>query len=63
MNAYTLLDLQVGVQSTDHHWDARIWGKNIANAYYWNNVAKTSDDVVRVAGFPVTYGISFGYRF
>ena len=63
MPSYSLLDLQAGVQSDDNRWRVFVWGKNILNKFYLNNVVEQEDDVIRYAGMPITYGITVGYRF
>ena len=63
IDSYTLLDVQIGVRSNDDKWKLRLYGRNIFNEYYWNNVIRANDTVVRVAGRPGTYGIQFGYTF
>jgi outer membrane receptor protein involved in Fe transport len=40
-----------------------MWGKNITNKYYWNNVNRISDTIVRTAGMPATYGVTVGMKF
>jgi outer membrane receptor protein involved in Fe transport len=40
-----------------------LWGKNVTNRFYVNNVVELEDDVIRYTGMPITYGISVGYRF
>ncbi|MGE4303661.1 MAG: TonB-dependent receptor [Novosphingobium sp.] len=64
MRSYALVDLSVGIQQAGGEgWSARVWGKNITNEYYWNNVSRTADNIVRVAGMPATYGITVGRKF
>ena len=63
MPSYSLLDLQAGVQSDDGHWRAFLWGKNVLNKFYLNNVVEQEDDIIRYAGMPITYGITVSYRF
>ena len=36
---------------------------NVTNTYYWNQVLKSGDVVVRFAGLPTTYGLTVGYQF
>lgn len=59
----TIVDAQLGVESRDGRWRAFIWGKNIFNEYYWTNVVRVTDVVVRYAGQPATYGVTASYRF
>ena len=63
MPAYSLLDLQFGVQSRDGRWRAFAWGKNVLNRFYVNNVVEAEDAVIRFTGRPATYGVAVNYRF
>ncbi|VWX49977.1 TonB-dependent receptor [Novosphingobium sp. 9U] len=60
---YVLVDLRAGVRSTDGRWSASVWGKNIFNQYYWNNVVGVIDNIVRYAGRPATYGVTLGFNY
>lgn len=62
INAYTTVDLQAGIESSNG-WLARLWGRNIFNTYYWTNVNRVSDTIVRPAAMPATYGVTVGYKF
>lgn len=63
IDSYTLVDLRAGVESEDGNWRLQLWGKNIFNQYYFNNVFETYDAIVRFAGMPATYGATLSYRF
>jgi outer membrane receptor protein involved in Fe transport len=63
MPAYSLLNVQLGVQSQDGRWRAYAWGKNVLNRFYVNNVVEQVDAVFRYTGRPATYGIAINYRF
>ena len=58
-----LLDLRFGIEDEDSGWSAQIWGRNVTNAFYYNNVTHLTDYVSRIAGMPATYGITLGYRY
>jgi outer membrane receptor protein involved in Fe transport len=60
---YALLDLRAGIEARDGSWRLMVWGKNVTNKYYWQNVVTSYDVVTRYAGRPATYGITFGYNF
>jgi outer membrane receptor protein involved in Fe transport len=60
---YALLDLRAGVHAADDSWRLMVWGKNVTNKYYYQNVIPSYDVVVRYAGQPATYGVSFAYKF
>ncbi len=61
IDPYTLVDLRVGVKGDN--WRATVWGKNVFNTYYWNNVTPAFDTIVRYAGPPATYGATVSFDF
>jgi outer membrane receptor protein involved in Fe transport len=60
---YVLLDLRASVSTQDNRYRVEIWGKNVTNKFYWDNVSHPYDTIVRYAGMPVTYGVTFSARF
>lgn len=60
---YTTVDLRASIGDPDDAWQVQLWGRNIFNEYYWNNVATTTDAVVRYAGRPASYGVTFSVRY
>ncbi|WP_068072429.1 TonB-dependent receptor [Novosphingobium lentum] len=62
IDSYATVDAQLGVVSSDG-WRVQLWGKNIFNKYYWTNVNRISDTIVRVAGMPSTYGVTVAKKF
>ena len=63
IDAYTLVNAQLGVEDPDGRWRLWAFGNNITNKYYWTNVVKFADTVTRFTGMPATYGVSFSYKF
>jgi outer membrane receptor protein involved in Fe transport len=63
IDAFTLLDLRGGIESADGRYRLWVWGKNIANKYYWSNVFAYGNAVSRFVGEPTTWGMSASYRF
>ena len=63
INSYVLLDLRAGVQTNDHRWRAWLWGRNVTDKYYWNNVTFLVDTLDRVTGMPATFGASVSFRY
>jgi outer membrane receptor protein involved in Fe transport len=63
IDAYGILDLRTGIVTQDEKWRAEIWGRNVTNTYYWNNVSHLVDTVARNAGMPATFGIKVSYRY
>ena len=63
IDAYTLLDLRVGIHAPDDRWRLTLSGHNVTDKYYWTDALRNIDALVRYAGMPATYTISFSYRF
>lgn len=63
IDAYTLVDLRAGAETSDGRWKLSLWGKNVFNKYYWNNTIASYDVIVRIPGRPATYGATVSYRF
>jgi iron complex outermembrane receptor protein len=63
IKAYGVLDLRAGLESDDGHWRFAVFGNNVTNEYYWTQAIRTSDNAVRYAGLPLTYGLTVGYSF
>jgi iron complex outermembrane recepter protein len=62
VDGYALVDARLGIESADGIWRIQLWGKNILNKNYWNDVVKISDTYGRLTGMPATYGISVSMR-
>ncbi|MCW1383702.1 TonB-dependent receptor [Novosphingobium sp. KCTC 2891] len=60
---FTTVDLRAGLRSADDAWTVMVFGRNVTNAYYWNNVYKANDTWVRYAAKPATYGIKLQYSY
>ena len=63
ITSYTLVDLRAGIASPNDRWRVSVWGKNVFNEYYWNNVVAAFDTIGRYAGKPATYGVSVSFRY
>ncbi|WP_242128711.1 TonB-dependent receptor [Sphingobium sp. Sx8-8] len=63
IDAYTLVDGQLGLEAADGRWKAFVWGKNIFDKYYVTNVIRVSDVIVRFPGMPATYGATVSFKF
>ena len=63
IGAYTLVDLNVGVQSHDGAWRVSAWARNVGDTYYWTGAYIGIDNVIRWTGMPRTFGVSLSYRF
>lgn len=62
IDAYTLVDLRLGVRAADDSWRLWAWGRNVTDEYYWTNADRIGDTSVRFAGRPATYGVSLSLR-
>ncbi len=62
IDPYTLVNLRAGIHGPNDSWRAWIWGKNVFNTYYWNNVT-AGDAISRYVGKPATYGVSVSFRY
>jgi iron complex outermembrane recepter protein len=60
---YVLIDLRAGIAAADDSWRVSVWGKNVGNEYYWNNVVAAFDTIGRYAGKPATYGVSVSFKY
>ena len=63
IDGYAILDLRAGFGSDNDRWKVTFWGKNVTNTYYWTNALRNYDTVVRYAGRPAEYGVSFAWRY
>lgn len=63
IDSYTLLDLRAGIGQIGGGWTVNVYGRNVTDVYYWTNVARTADNVRRLAGQPATYGVELSQRF
>ncbi|WP_016747205.1 TonB-dependent receptor [Rhizorhabdus wittichii] len=61
IKGYQTVDLRAGAEWGQ--WKAMIWGKNVFDTYYWQNVISAFDTVYRLAGRPASYGVTVGYKF
>src|SRR5262245_13373239 len=63
IDAFTLLDLRAGLAFDDGRYRVWLWGRNVTDEYYWNNVFANANAIARFVGQPATYGISVSARF
>jgi len=61
--SYGMLDLRIGVEGADKDWRLFFWGRNVTNEYSATNVIIANDAIVRYAGQPATYGVTFSHKF
>ncbi len=63
MDGYALVDLRAGIAAPDDSWRVSLFGRNVFNKYYIQNVVTASDSIVRYPGRPATYGVTVAYKF
>lgn len=63
LKPYTVVDLRLGMETTDGRYRVTVFGKNVFDEYYYTNAPTIYDTQVRYAGRPATYGISFSARY
>lgn len=61
--SYATVGAHIGYEAADGAWRVMLWGKNLTNKYYITSVIPASDSTSRLAGLPVTYGITFGFKY
>ena len=63
MDSYTVAGARLGIAEPSGKWSVMLWGRNLTDEVYANNVQKTVDAVVRFSGMPRTYGVTLNYAF
>ena len=63
IDSYGLLNGSIGLYSMDNGWEVSIWGRNLTDEYYWQQITSNANVIMRFAGKPRTYGASLSYRF
>ena len=62
IDSYWLVDVRLGVEAADGRWSATLYGRNIFDKYYWNNVAAGGDTRRRYSGMTATYCIQLSFQ-
>ncbi|MBR9909235.1 MAG: TonB-dependent receptor [Gammaproteobacteria bacterium] len=60
--SYTLVDVRVGISSSDDTWQVQLWGRNVADEHYFTSDNNSVDTSYRYAGQGANYGLTFSYR-
>jgi len=63
IDSYGVLNGSVGLYSINNNWELSVWGQNLTDEYYWQQITSNANVVLRFAGMPRTYGASLTYRF
>jgi outer membrane receptor protein involved in Fe transport len=58
VDSYETLDLRVSLFPATESWRVTVWGKNVTDTFYWNNVITAYDTAARYAAMPATWGIT-----
>ncbi|MEQ8558164.1 MAG: TonB-dependent receptor [Henriciella sp.] len=61
--SYGVVNGSIGVYGIDQNWEVSIWGKNLLDEYYWQQITSNANVILRFAGRPRTFGASLTYRF
>jgi outer membrane receptor protein involved in Fe transport len=62
IRAYGLLGARAGVEIKERY-RIQLFGENLTDTQYWNNVTHIYDTADRVTGFPLTFGVRLSARF
>ncbi|MFN7179466.1 TonB-dependent receptor [Hyphomonas sp.] len=63
IDSYGILNGSLGVYSLNDKWDISVWGQNLTDEYYWQQITSNANVVLRFAGKPRTYGVTLSYRY
>lgn len=63
IDSYGTLNGSIGVYSLNNKWDLSLWGQNLTDEYYTQQVTSNANVVLRFAGRPRTYGMTLSYRY
>ncbi|HPF24757.1 MAG TPA: TonB-dependent receptor [Hyphomonas sp.] len=63
IDSYGVLNGSIGVYSLNDSWELSIWGQNLTDEYYWQQITSNANVVLRFAGRPRTYGATLSYKF
>jgi len=63
IDGYTLFNASASLYDMNDRWEVSIWGRNLADEYYWTAVASGANSVVRFPGEARTWGISLTRRY
>jgi len=63
IDSVSLVNARTGVESSDGHWRAMLWVKNLTGEDYSTNIVKTVDTLTSYQGKPRTIGLSVAYSY
>jgi outer membrane receptor protein involved in Fe transport len=62
IDGYTLVNARLGIASSEETWRLMLWGRNLTDEFYVNNVRNNLDTIVNYVGMPRTYGITVEFH-
>ena len=63
IDSYGVLNGSIGLYTLNDTWEFSVWGQNLTDEYYTQQVTTNANVVVRYGNKPRTYGASLTYRF
>ena len=57
-----ILDMRAGVGAKDDRWRVALFARNVTDKYYWTFVYNVNETIFRMAGRPLTYGVTLSVR-
>lgn len=63
IDSYGILNGTLGVYSLNNGWEVSIWGQNLTDEYYWQQITSNANVILRFAGRPRTFGASISYTY
>lgn len=61
--SYELVGLRAGFGDEDDRWKVTVYGENVTDSYYFNNVLPQFDTIRAYVGRPATYGVRVNFRY
>jgi len=61
--AYSLLNARIGFSSPSKDWTISLWGKNLSNSRYFDDVVAAGVGIRGSYGAPRTYGVEANFKF
>lgn len=63
-DSFTIFNARVGIGAADGKWRVLLWGRNLANEYYYPAAYQGGNGPwIRSVGMPLTYGVTLFYNF
>ncbi|MEM9531561.1 MAG: TonB-dependent receptor [Pseudomonadota bacterium] len=63
-DSFTIANARIGIGNPEGTWRATLWGRNIADEYYFPAAYQGGNGpFIRANGMPRTYGVSLNYNF